>query len=67
MAKLTEVQQRSLDRLKKALANHKEKPTKETAEVALKQYEGALRNTLHPDHLSKEEVATLKALTDSPE
>lgn len=66
MAKFTENQQRSLDRLKKAIANHVAKPTEESKAVVLKQYDAALRNTLSAEHLTKDEVAALKVATDTP-
>lgn len=67
MAALTDTQKRALDRLKKAISNHVAKPTEETKQVVLRQYDSALRHTLGPDSLTKEEVAALRSVTNPAE
>lgn len=59
MSKLTDIQTRATDRLKKAIAEFKAKPTEATQEVVKKQYAKLLDNTLDASVLTKEEVATL--------
>lgn len=62
--KLNESQERALKVLKTALANHKAKPTKDTAEVVRNAYARALRNTLSADNLNKDEVTVLKSVVE---